>query len=177
MRLRVLTVAVLSLALGACALDQAGTNNAALSGSQPGATGVQNLSTFLGKLEAARGQALPVADRLAVGGIAAETKQLVDTTQNQFVDKVGAVTGLGGDTLRVIVPSAAQPVSDSKLLSGLEQKLGKKLPPADTRAITAANALRNSSLTSLKDNLAQKVGDKTGVGKDTVTALLPLIGL
>lgn len=175
MSLRTVIVVAASLALGACALNPAATGTAG--GSQPGASGVQNVSAFLDKLDAARGQAMPVADRLAVGGMAAETKHLVDSTQTQLVDKVGAVTGLGGDTVRVLMPNAAVPVSDSKLLSGVEEKLGKKLPTADARAITAANALRNNSLQSIKDGFAQKVGDKTGVGKDTVVALLPLLGL
>jgi hypothetical protein len=177
MLLRTTSLIVIALALGACAFDGMGTQSSAVAGPQQGGgVSVQNIPVFLDKIEAARGKALPAADRLAVGGIATQTKGMLDATQNQFVDKIGAVTGLGGDALRVIVPSAGTPVSDSKLVGGLEQKLGKKLPATEAKVVTAANAIRNNSLSSLKDGFATKVGDKTGVGKDTVTALMPLLG-
>jgi hypothetical protein len=177
MLLRITPVLAIALALGACALDGVAPQATTNGGQQQGAVGLQNIPAFLDKLEAARGKALPLADRAAVGGIATQTKGLMDAAQGQFVDKIGNVTGLGGDALRAIVPSAAAPVSDSKLVGGIEAKLGKKLPAADSKLVTAANAVRNNSLASLKDGFAGKVGDKTGVGKDTVTALMPLLGL
>jgi hypothetical protein len=178
LRLTTVCLTTLSLTLGGCAMDGMG-NSVAPASSAPAQSGssLQNLPVFLNKLDSARGSALSIADRAAVGGIAAETKSVLDNTQNAFIDRVGAATGLGGDALRLIVPSATTPVSDSKLVNGLQAKLGKKLPTADAKVITAANALRNSSLSALKDGFADKVGNVTGVGKDTVTALMPLLGL
>ena len=177
LRLTTVCLTALSIALGGCALDGGGNTVAPSASSASTGSSLQNLPLFLNKLDGARGKALSITERAAVGGIAAETRSVLDNTQNAFIDRVGAATGLGGDALRLIVPSATTPVSDSKLVNGLQARLGKKLPEADTRVITAANALRNSSLSALKDGFADKVGNVTGVGKDTVTALMPLLGL
>lgn len=168
----------LSLGLTGCAGMNGFADNSQSAGStsaQPG--GVQGLPLFLNKLEAARGSALPLTDRLAIGGITAESKSLLDNTQNHFLDVLGERTGMGADTLKLLAPSVATPVSSSELVGKVEAKLGRHLTTADSTAIKAATTLRNNSLSSLKDGLADKIGTRTGVGKDTVVALLPLIGM
>lgn len=171
------TTLSLGLGLTGCAGMNGFADNAQAGGSSAQASAVQNLPLFLNKIEAARGSALPITDRLAIGGITAESKSLLDNTQNHFLDVLGERTGMGADALKLLAPSVATPVSSSELVGKVEAKLGRRLTSADSTAIKAAATLRNNSLSSLKDSLADKIGTRTGVGKDTVVALLPLIGM
>lgn len=177
LRLALLATAI-AASLTGCAYDMVGLNSSAQGGGttagQPAS--LPTLPQFLGRLESARGKALTVTERAAVSGIAVETKGLLNGTQNRFFDVLGQASGINSDAIKLLVPDAAKPIGNSELVSKLESKLGRKLGTADAAMIKTANTLRSGSLESLKDGFADKVGNRTGVGKETVLALMPLLG-
>lgn len=171
-----LLIAPLTLLLSGCPLDAVtGGGTASGTAAQP-AGSTMNLPTFLARLEAARGTALTVAEKGQVSTAAQATRNLIDSTQQRFLNATGQAVGLDGATLGLLFPKAAQPVSQADFLGKLEAQAGRRLGGTETQAAKAALALRNNSLASLKSGLAGKVGGIVGLDGPTVEALLPLLG-
>jgi hypothetical protein len=135
-----------------------------------------NVMIFLARLESMRGTALTTAEKTAVGGAVQQTRGLLDGGQQRFLSAVSQVSGLDAATLGIIFPPATQPVSQTDVVAKLESKAGRKLGSVETQAAKAATTLRNSSLASLKSNLATRVGQSVGMDAATVEGLLPLLG-
>jgi hypothetical protein len=164
----------LCLGLAGCPMDSfmaAPSPAGAAAPAQP-----MNLVTFLTRLEGLRGTALTAAEKTAVGGAVQQTRGLLDGGQQRFLNAVSQVSGLDTATLGIIFPPATQPVSQTDVVAKLESKAGRKLGGVETQAAKAATSLRNSSLTSLKSNLASRVGQSVGMDAAVVEGLLPLLG-
>lgn len=170
--MRVLSFLVLTLALAGCATTPAGNGSA--SGNT--ATAAQTQS-FVTALEAKRGSALTLAERLQVQGLTGTAKVGLNNAQNNFLNKVGAQVGLDASIIAALFPEAGKPLSENAAVAKLESRLGKPLAAADKAAVKAATALRNNSLGSLRQGLAASIGSRTGMSADVVLALMPLLGL
>lgn len=178
MRLMSLLAVAGTLSLTACATAP---------GSAPATTGGSGSSNaqvasptqaqqFMTAVEAKRGASLSYAEKIQVQGLAGAARLGLNNAQNSFIDKVGAQVGVNGAVIAAIFPDAAQPVSESEAVKRLEGRLGKKLTAADQSAVKAAAALRNNSVASLKNSLANGIGNRIGMDGATVAALLPLLG-
>lgn len=176
---KILAVLPLTLALTACAVDGllAPSGSTATSGTVATPSAGLNLPAFIGRIEAARGSALGVAEKAAVGGAVQQTRGLLDAGQQRFLGAVSHVSGLDTGTLGILFPPAAQPVSQTEAVSKLEGRLGRQLGGTEAQAVKAAALLRNNSLSSLKSGLAGKVGGMVGLPGDFVESLFPLVGL
>lgn len=177
---KLLLVIPLALPLAGCPLDDVirPTPSTAIAPAPTGtAAAPMNIGTFLTRIETARGTALTVAEKSQVTVAAQQTRSLVDGAQQRFLGAVGGTIGLDAATVGLLFPNAAQPVSAPIVQKALESKLGKQLSGYESTAVTAATALRNNSLSSLKSGLATKVGGTVGLPGETVLALLPLLGL
>jgi hypothetical protein len=173
---KLLLLVPLSLALTGCAID------GFLAPPTTGATAAtpaagMNIPAFIGRIEAARGTALGVAEKAAVGGAVQQTRGLIDAGQQRFLGAVAQVSGLDTGTLGILFPPAAQPISQSEAVGKLEGRLGRQLGGTEAQAIKAATLLRNNSLSSLKSGLAGKVGGMVGLPGEFVESLFPLVGL
>lgn len=135
-----------------------------------------NVAGFLNRLESARGSALSVAEKAAVGGAVMQTRSLLDSGQQRFISSVSQVSGLDPATLGILFPPATQPVSQLEVVSKLESKVGHPLGSAEAQLAKAATALRNNSLASLKSNLVGKVANQVGMDAAFVESLMPLLG-
>jgi hypothetical protein len=166
-------IAPLALTLAGCPLNE--VLNPAPSTTATAAP--MNIATFLGRIEAARGTALTVAERSQVTVAAQQTRGLIDGAQQKFLGTIGGFAGMDAATVGALFPNAAQPVSAPIVQKALESKLGKKLSGYESTAVNTATTLRNNSLSALKSGLAGKVGNAVGLPGDTVLALLPLLGL
>lgn len=176
---KLLLVTPLALTLAGCPLDDVlkptpTTSSYAPTSTAPAAP--MNVSTFLTRIETARGTALTVAEKSQVTVAAQQTRSLVDGAQQRFLGAVGGTIGLDATTVGLLFPNAAQPVSAPIVQKALESRLGKQLSGYESTAVSAATALRNNSLSSLKSGLATKVGGTVGLPGETVLALLPLLG-
>lgn len=167
----------LSLLLTGCPMDSyLGAPAPAQAAISPAATPA-NVVGFLARLEAARGSALSVAEKTAVTGAVQQSRSLLDSGQQRFVGTLSQLSGLDPFTLGMIFPPATQPVSQSSVVSKLEQKLGRPLGSAEEQAAKAATLLRNSSMSALRSNLAGRIGQRVGLDAALVESLLPLLGL
>lgn len=172
--MRFLSFVVLSLTLAGCATAPAGNGSASASGNT--ATAAQTQS-FVTALEAKRGSALTLAERLKVQGLTGTAKVGLNNAQNNFLNKVGAQVGLDATIIAALFPEAGKPLSENAAVAKLEKKLGKPLAAADKAAVKTAAALRNNSLANLRQGLAASIGSRTGMSADVVLALMPLLGL
>jgi len=172
--MRVLSFVVLTLMLAGCATAPAG--NGAASGTGNTATATQTQS-FVAALEAKRGSALTLAERLQVQGLTGTAKVGLNNAQNNFLNKVGAQVGLDATLIAALFPEAGKPLSENAAVAKLESRLGKPLAAADKAAIKTATALRNNSVASLRQGLAASIGSRTGMSTDIVLALMPMLGL
>lgn len=175
---KLLCLLPLSLSLAGCPMDSMLAPSAPASGTAASGTAApMNLSTFLTRLDSARGTALTVAQKAAVGGAVQETRSLIDGGQQRFLNAVSQVSGLDSATLGAIFPQATQPVSQTDVVNRLESRIGRKLGGSEAQAAKAATILRNGSLESLKSSLATRVGKVAGVDAAFVETLFPLVGL
>lgn len=172
--MRVLSFVVLTLMLTGCATAPAG--NDAASGTGNTATATQTQS-FVAALEAKRGSALTLAERLQVQGLTGTAKVGLNNAQNSFLNKVGAQVGLNGAVIAALFPEAGKPLSENAVVTKIESSLGKKLSAADQAAVKTATVLRNNSLASLKTGLAASIGSRIGMSTEIVLALMPMLGL
>jgi len=176
---KLLLVTPLTLTLAGCPLNDVlnptpTTNSYAAT---PTATATpMNIGTFLTRLEAARGTALTVAEKSQVTVVAQQTRGMIDGAQQRFLGAVGGTVGLDAATVGLLFPNTAQPVGQPIVQKALESKLGKQLSGMESTAVSAATALRNNSLSSLKSGLASRVGGAVGLPGETVEALMPLLG-
>lgn len=172
--MRVLSILALTLVLAACAAAPAGNGSAPATSNTATPTQTQS---FLASLEAKRGSALTLAERLQVQGLTGTAKVGLNNVQSNFLNKVGAQVGLNGAVLAALFPEAGKPLSEHTAVAKIESSLGKKLTAADQAAVKSATVLRNNSLASLKTGLAASIGSRTGMSTDVVLALMPLLGL
>jgi hypothetical protein len=172
--MRVLSILTLTLVLAACATAPAGNGSAPAASNTATPTQTQS---FLASLEAKRGSALTLAERLQVQGLTGTAKVGLNNVQSNFLNKVGAQVGLNGAVLAALFPEAGKPLSEHEAVAKIESSLGKKLTAADQAAVKSATVLRNNSLASLKTGLAASIGSRTGMSTDVVLALMPLLGL
>lgn len=173
---KLLLVAPLALTLAGCPLNDV-LNPTPSTATATATAAPMNIATFLGRIEAARGTALTVAEKSQVTVAAQQTRGLIDGAQQKFLGAVGGTVGLDATTIGLLFPNAAQPVSGPIVQKALESKLGKQLSGYESTAVNAATTLRNNSLSALKSGLAGKVGSAVGLPGETVLALLPLLGL
>ncbi|MDP2228836.1 MAG: hypothetical protein Q8J78_15300 [Moraxellaceae bacterium] len=175
---KILLVAPLALLLAGCPTDAImGGGSATSAAPAAGAATPMNIAGFLGRIEAARGTALTVAEKGQVTAAAQGTRGMIDNAQQKFLGTVGQFAGMDAATVGLLFPQVAQPLSQADVLAKLEQKAGKKLGGVEAQAAKAAVTLRNNSLSSLKSGLAGKVGGIVGLDGPTVEALLPMLGL
>lgn len=173
--MRALALLSLTLWLSACATAPAGNGSTAGSSSNT-ATATQTQS-FIAAMEAKRGSALTLAERLQVQGLTGTAKVGLNNTQNNFLNKIGAQVGLDGAVIAALFPEAGKPLSETAVVAKIESRLGKKLAAADQAAVKTATALRNNSLVSLKTGLAASIGSRIGLSTEVVLALMPMLGL
>ena len=172
--MRVLSILALTLVLAACATAPAGNGTAPAASNTATPTQTQS---FLAAMEAKRGSALTLAERLQVQGLTGTAKVGLNNAQNNFLNKVGAQVGLDGAILAALFPEAGKPLSENAVVAKIESSLGKKLTAADQAAVKSATVLRNNSLVNLKTGLAASIGSRTGMSTEVVLALMPLLGL
>jgi hypothetical protein len=171
--MRVLSILTLTLVLAACATVPAGNGTAPAASNTATPTQTQS---FLAAMEAKRGSALTLAERLQVQGLTGTAKVALNNAQNNFLNKVGAQVGLDGAILAALFPEAGKPLSENAVVAKIESSLGKKLTAADQAAVKSATVLRNNSLVNLKTGLAASIGSRTGMSTEVVLALMPLLG-
>lgn len=176
---KLLCLAPLVLALGGCAELMGTPAGGTASGAAPAATGTSpaNVLTFIQRLEAARGSALGMAEKAAIGGAVTQSRSLVDGAQQRFIGALSTASGLDGATLAALYPPLGQQLSQAETVQKLEARLGHKLAGPQADAVKAATALRNNSLGSLKTSLAGRVGKVAGLDPALVEGLMPLVGL
>lgn len=111
------TLAFLSLTflLSACATAPAGNDSTASSSSNT-ATATQTQS-FIAAMEAKRGSALTLAERLQVQGLTGTAKVGLNNTQNNFLNKIGAQVGLDGAVIAALFPEAGKPLSETAVVA------------------------------------------------------------
>lgn len=173
--MRIFSCVVLALVLAACATSPAG-NGAASSTTSNTATPTQTQS-FMTALEAKRGSALTLAERLQIQGLTGTAKVGLNNAQNNFLTKVGAQVGLDATIIAALFPEAGKPLSESAVVAKIESHLGKPLKAADQAAVKTATALRNNSLVNLRTGLAASIGGRIGLSTEVVLALMPMLGL
>ncbi|MDF3030578.1 MAG: hypothetical protein K0R03_1136 [Moraxellaceae bacterium] len=171
---KLLVILPLGLCLAGCPMD--GYLGQPSAGTAAAPSTPMNLTTFLSRLESARGTALTTAEKTAVGGAVQQTRSLLDGGQQRFIGAVSQVSGLDPATLGILFPPATQPVSQTDVVAKLESKAGRKLGGIESQAAKAAASLRNNSLASLKTNLAGRVAKEVGMDAAFVEGLLPLLG-
>lgn len=174
--MRVVSLLMFTLAIAACATAPTGNGVASSSGTSNTATAAQTQS-FLAALEAKRGSALTLTERVQVQGLTGATKVGLNNAQSNFLNRVGAQVGLDANIIAALFPEAGKPLSENAAITRIESRLGKPLAAADKAAITAATALRNNSLGNLRQGLAASIGSRTGMSTDIVLALMPMLGL
>ncbi|HET8729614.1 MAG TPA: hypothetical protein VFM34_00680 [Moraxellaceae bacterium] len=176
---KLLCLAPLAIVLSGCAaMGTTGASAPASTSSSGGAAASPaNVATFINRIETARGSALGMAEKVAVGGAVTETRGLVDGAQQRFVGALSQVSGLDGATVGALYPPVGAPLSQTETVQKLESRMGRKLATPQADAVKAATALRNNSLSSLKSNLAGHVGKTVGLDPEIVESLMPLVGL
>lgn len=165
-------VAATCLSLTACVSMNAGNTNA---GASNGASASQTQS-FIQAVEAKRGTALGVAEKVQLQGLVGATKVGINGVQNNFLNSVGQRVGLNGPVLAALFPAAGTPISESSAVAKVEKALGSRLSQADASAVKAATALRNNTGATLKTSLSNRIGGLVGLDGALVEALLPLLG-
>ncbi len=171
MRLLSLLALATSLTLTACVTTD-GSGSA--SGSQV-ASPTQS-QQFMNAVEAKRGSALTLAERVQLQGLTGAANLGLDNAQGAFLNKIGAQVGLSGPMLAALFPEAGQPISQNAAVQRIESKLGHPLSVADAAAVKAATGLRNNSVASLKSGLANSIGGRLGMDGQVILALMPLLG-
>lgn len=165
-----LLVAATCLSLTACATMDGG-NTGASTGASPSQT-----QSFIQAVEAKRGAALGVAEKVQLQGLVGATKSGLNGVQNTFLNNVGSRVGLNGQVLAALFPAIGTPVSENAAVAKVEKALGSRLSQADASAVKAATALRNNTGESLKTSLSNRVGGLVGLDGAVIEALLPLLG-
>ncbi len=145
-------------------------------GSAPSAESQTQTQQFFSAVEARRGSALTMAERLQVQGLTGSAKAGMNTAQASFLNRVGAQIGMDGAILAALFPEATKPVSETTVVSRIEKALGKPLTVADQAAVRSAATLRNNSIGSIKTGLASNIGSRTGMSTEVILALMPLLG-
>lgn len=165
-----LLVVASCLSLTACATLGGGSTSA-----NSGASASQTQS-FIQAVEAKRGTALGVAEKVQLQGLVGATKSGLNSVQNSFLDSIGSRVGLTGQALAALFPSVGTPVSENAAVAKVERALGSRLSQADSAAVKAATALRNNTGESLKTSLSNRIGGLVGLDGAMIEALLPLLG-
>lgn len=145
--------------------------------SSSGTTAAPQTQQFLSAVEARRQAALTVTERAAVLATTAGAKQALNSTQNQFTQRLAGMVGLDASIVSALFPEWTKPVSEQAAVTRLERALGKPLSDVQSASVRSATALRNNSLSQLRQGTAEQVGRRTGLSADVVLALMPLIGL
>lgn len=176
---KLICLAPLAIALSGCAtMGMTGASAPAGTMSSGGAeASPANVATFINRIESARGSALGMTEKMAIGGAVTETRGLVDGAQQRFVGALSQASGLDAATVGALYPPVGTPLSQTETVQKLESRLGRKLATPQADAVKAATALRNNSLSSLKSNLAGHVGKAAGLDPAVVEAMMPLVGL
>ncbi len=169
---KLLVVAVTCLSLAACATMGGGNTSPSASN---GASASQTQS-FIQAVEAKRGTALGMAEKIQLQGLVGATKSGLNGVQNSFLNNVGSRVGLNGPALAALFPSVGTPVSETAAVAKVEKALGSRLSQADASAVKAATALRNNTGESLKTSLSNRIGGLVGLDGAMVEAMLPLLG-
>lgn len=173
-----LAMATLMLMLQACAYDMVGLNKATAGvGVVPGQPALPTLPQFLGSLEKARGTQLSVTERAAVGSMVADTRNLVENSQAGFYDSLGDITGVNGVALKLLVPEASRTISNQELVERLENKMNRKLNSNDASRIHSANQARVQALAGIRNEFSEKVGKRIGLPRESVSSLIPALGI
>ncbi|MEL0027929.1 MAG: hypothetical protein VW625_04585 [Perlucidibaca sp.] len=174
MRLLSLLALASALTLSACATMTGEGQASSQSGSQVASP--SQTQQFMTAVEAKRGSALTLAEKIQLQGLTGAARLSMDNAQNSFLDKIGSQVGLNGAVLASLFPEAGKPVSQSAAVQRLQSKLGKPLSAADTAAVKAATALRNNSVDGLKTSLANGIGARVGMDGQVILALMPMLG-
>lgn len=170
---KLLVIAATCLSLTACAtLGGGSANNSAANNASASQT-----QSFIQAVEAKRGTALGVAEKIQLQGLVGATKSGINGVQNNFLESVGARVGLNGPVLAALFPAAGTPVSESAAVAKVEKALGSRLSAADSAAVKASTALRNNTGENLKSSLSKRIGGLVGLDGALVESLLPLLGL
>lgn len=165
-----LVIAATCISLSACVgLGGAGSTGPANSASQT--------QSFIQAVEAKRGTALGVAEKIQLQGLVGATKSGINGVQDKFLDNVASRIGLSGPAVAALFPAAGTPISESSAVAKIEKALGSRLSAADSAAVKAATALRNDTGESLKTGLSKRIGGLVGLDGALVESLLPLLGL
>lgn len=151
------------------------TPQGSASGSSSVATPTQT-QQFMTAVEAKRGSALTLAERVQLQGLTGSAKLGIDNAQRSFLNRIGAQVGLNGDIVAALIPDSAKPLSQTEVVQKLEARLGKSLTAADKAAVQTATTLRNNSVASLKVGLANSIGGRIGMDGQVILALMPLLG-
>jgi hypothetical protein len=179
MRFRNVLVAVTTvITLSACnTMQPAGqTGGAHPQNQQQSAESQTQAQQFFSAIEARRGSALSMTERVQIQGLTGSAKAGMNTAQAGFLNRVGAQIGMDGALLAALFPEASKPISESAAISRIERSLGKPLSAADQAAVRSATTLRNNSIASVKTGLAANIGARTGMSTEVVLALMPLLG-
>lgn len=169
---KLLVAALSCLSLTACATMSGGNTSASANSS----ASVGQTQSFIQAVEAKRGTALGVAEKVQLQGLVGATKSGLNGVQNNFLNSVGSRVGLNGTVLAALFPSVGTPVSENAAVAKVEKALGSRLSQADSAAVKAATALRNNTGESLKTSLSNRIGGLVGLDGAMVEALLPLLG-
>jgi len=173
-----LVVATTAIALTACnTMQPAGqTGGTHTQNNQHNAESQTQAQQFFSAIEARRGSALTMAERVQIQGLTGSAKVGMNTAQAGFLNQVGAQIGMDGALLAALFPEASKPISESAAISRIERSLGKPLSAADQAAVRSAATLRNNSIANVKTGLAANIGSRTGMSTEVVLALMPLLG-
>jgi hypothetical protein len=174
---KLFSIAVVCLSLSACAA--LGTNSMGAgnnSTANNNAASTSQTQSFIQAVEAKRGSALGLAEKVQLQGLVGATKAGINGVQNNFLNSLGQRVGLNGPVLAALFPTAGAPISESAAVTKVEQALGSRLSQADASAVKAATALRNNTGDSLKTGLSKRIGGLVGLDGAMIEALLPMLG-
>ncbi len=170
-------VATSAIALTACnTMQPAGQTGTQPQNNQQNAQSQTQAQQFFSAIEARRGSALSMAERIQIQGLTGSAKVGMNTAQSGFLNQVGAQIGMDGALLAALFPEASKPISENAAVARIENALGKPLAAADQAAVRSATTLRNNSISSVKTGLAANIGSRTGMSTEVVLALMPLLG-
>lgn len=170
-------VATSAIALTACnTMQPAGQTGSQPQGNQQSAQSQTQAQQFFSAIEARRGSALSMAERIQIQGLTGSAKVGMNTAQSGFLNRIAAQIGMDGALLAALFPEATKPISENAAVTRIENALGKPLAAADQAAVRSATTLRNNSIASVKTGLAANIGSRTGMSTEVVLALMPLLG-
>ena len=170
-------VATSAIALTACnTMQPASQTGSQAQNDQQNAQSQTQAQQFFSAIEARRGSALSMAERIQIQGLTGSAKVGMNAAQSSFLNRVGAQIGMDGALLAALFPEASKPISENAAVARIEKALGKPLAAADQAAVRSATTLRNNSIASVKTGLAANIGSRTGMSTEVVLALMPLLG-